>query len=95
MPFDYSLDFKTIDFRSSELYRVGRVSRECFWWNHTNLKFCPYWRKTRILLNSLAKNLRDVSYYLQQDDFIGADMARNFTQMGYTADTLIIKRQKI
>jgi len=29
--------------------------------------------------------------YLQQDDFIGADMARKFTNVARRADTLIIK----
>lgn len=87
IPFDYSLDFKTIDFRASpELYRVGKGEQGVLLVEPYKSEILPHWRfKTP----EIAKESSDKIYalfldYLHQDDFVGADMARKFLQMGYT-----------
>lgn len=87
MSFDYSLDFKTIDFRASpELYRVGKGEQGVLLVEPYKSEILPYWRfKTP----EIARESSDKIYsmfldYLHQDDFVGADMARKFLQMGYT-----------
>jgi hypothetical protein len=87
MPFDYTLDFKTIDFRSSpELYRVGKGEQGVLLVEPYKSEILPYWRfKTpEIARHSSDKIYEMFLKYLQQDDLVGADMARKFLQMGYT-----------
>lgn len=87
MPFDYSLDFKTLDFRQHpELYRVGKGEQGVLLVEPYKSEILPYWRfKTPdIARESSAKIYQMFLDYLEQDDFIGADMARKFLQMGYT-----------
>jgi len=80
MPFDYTLDFKLSIFPLSS-YRVGRAGSALV--EPYKLKSCPYWRfKLHIAKSSKRKNTIFLDY-LQQDDFVGADMAESFT-MGYT-----------
>ena len=87
MTFDYSLDFKTIDFRASpELYRIGRGEQGVLLVEPYKSEILPHWRfKTP----DVARQSSDAIYqmfldYLENDDFVGADMARKFLQMGYT-----------
>jgi hypothetical protein len=85
--FDYSLDFKTINFRSSpELYRVGKGEQGVLLVEPYKSEILPHWRfKTpEIARESSEKIYRMFLNYLDQDDFVGADMARKFLQMGYT-----------
>ncbi|PSF35408.1 DUF4385 domain-containing protein [Aphanothece hegewaldii CCALA 016] len=85
--FDYSLDFKTIDFRSSpELYRIGKGEQGVLLVEPYKSEILPYWRfKTpEIAKNSSEKIYQLFLDYLEKDDFVGADMARKFLQMGYT-----------
>jgi len=87
MPFDYTLDFKTIDFRSSpELYRVGKGEQGVLLVEPYKSEILPYWRfKTpEIARHSSDKIYEMFLKYLQPDDLVGADMARKFLQMGYT-----------
>jgi len=87
MPFDYSLDFKNIDFRSSpELYRVGKGEQGVLLVEPYKSEILPYWRfKTPDIARQSSEKIYYMFLnYLQQDDFIGADMARKFLQMGYT-----------
>ena len=87
MPFDYSLDFKTIDFRSSPaLYRVGKGEQGVLLVEPYKSEILPYWRfkSPDIATQSSAKIYEMFLLYLQEDDFVGADMARKFLQMGYT-----------
>ncbi len=87
LPFDYSLDFKNIDFRSSpELYRVGKGEQGLLLVEPYKSEILPYWR---FKSPDIARQSSDKIYqmfldYLEQDDFVGADMARKFLQMGYT-----------
>jgi len=86
-PFDYTLDFKTLDFRSSpELYRVGKGEQGVLLVEPYKSEILPYWRfKTpEIARESSEKIYKMFLEYLQQDDLVGADMARKFLQMGYT-----------
>jgi hypothetical protein len=87
IPFDYSLDFKTINFRSSpELYRVGKGEQGVLLVEPYKSEILPHWRfKTpEIARESSEKIYRMFLDYLDQDDLVGADMARKFLQMGYT-----------
>ncbi|MCG2609113.1 DUF4385 domain-containing protein [Acinetobacter sp. SM34] len=85
--FDYSLDFKKIDFRQQpELYRIGRGEQGVLLVEPYKSEILPYWRfadedKARI---SSEKIYQLFLGYLQQHDFVGADIARKFLQMGYT-----------
>ena len=85
--FDYSLDFKTIDFRSSpELYRVGKGEQGVLLVEPYKSEILPYWRfKTPDIAKESSEKIYELFLnYLQEDDVIGADMARKFLQMGYT-----------
>lgn len=86
-PFDYSLDFKNIDFRSSpELYRVGKGEQGVLLVEPYKSEILPYWRfKTPDIAQQSSNKIYEMFLaYLHQDDFVGADMARKFLQMGYT-----------
>ncbi|KYC41724.1 hypothetical protein WA1_16960 [Scytonema hofmannii PCC 7110] len=87
MTFDYSLDFKSIDFRENpELYRVGKGEQGVLLVEPYKSEILPHWRfKTpEIARQSSEKIYQMFLEYLEQDDFVGADMARKFLQMGYT-----------
>jgi hypothetical protein len=87
MTFDYSLDFKNIDFRKHpELYRIGKGEQGVLLVEPYKSEILPHWRfKTpaiaRRSANKIYKMFRD---YKAQEDFVGMDMARKFLQMGYT-----------
>jgi hypothetical protein len=85
--FDYSLDFKTINFRLfPELYRVGKGEQGVLLVEPYKSEILPHWRfKTpEIAQESSSKIYQMFLEYLKQNDFVGADMARKFLQMGYT-----------
>lgn len=87
MPFDYSLDFNTIDFRQHpELYRVGKGEQGVLLVEPYKSEILPFWRfKTPDIAKESSQKIYDMFLaYLEQDDFVGADMARKFIQMGYT-----------
>lgn len=85
--FDYSLDFKQIDFRKHpELYRIGKGEQGVLLVEPYKSEILPYWKfvteafaeKSAIKIYALFES------YLKKMDFIGADMARKFLQMGFT-----------
>ena len=85
--FDYSLDYKSINFRESpELYRVGRGEQGVLLVEPYKSEILPHWRfKTPdIARESSTKIYAMFLEYLEKEDFVGADMARKFLQMGYT-----------
>ncbi len=87
MRFDYSLDFKNINFRENpELYRVGKGEQGVLLVEPYKSEILPYWRfkNPEIARESSEKIYEIFLAYLEQDDFVGADMARKFIQMGYT-----------
>lgn len=87
MPFDYDLDFDTIDFRKNpELYRVGKGEQGVLLVEPYKGEILPHWRfKTpEIAQESCDKIAGMFEEYRKEDDFVGMDMARKFIQMGYT-----------
>ncbi|MBN3872047.1 MAG: DUF4385 domain-containing protein [Nostoc sp.] len=87
MAFDYSLDFKNIDFRQHpELYRVGKGEQGVLLVEPYKSEVLPYWRfKTPEIAKESSEKIYEMFLeYLEKDDFVGADMARKFIQMGYT-----------
>lgn len=87
MPFDYTIDFKLTDFReNSELYRVGKGEQGVLLVEPYKSEILPYWRfKNPVLAQQSSAKIYDLFLiYLAANDFVGADMARKFLQMGYT-----------
>ena len=87
MQFDYSLDFQAIDFRQHpELYRVGKGEQGVLLVEPYKSEILPYWRfKTPDIARESSEKIYGMFLaYLEEDDFVGADMARKFLQMGYT-----------
>ncbi len=87
MAFDYSLDFKNLDFRQHpELYRVGKGEQGVLLVEPYKSEILPYWRfKTPEIARKSSEKIYEIFLdYLEKDDFVGADMARKFIQMGYT-----------
>ncbi|MCW3062100.1 MAG: hypothetical protein JWQ02_3921 [Capsulimonas sp.] len=87
MSFDYSLDYKTIDFREhSELYRVGIGEQGVLMVEPYKSEILPHWRfKTPEIAQKSADEIRALfDRYKAANDFVGMDMARKFLQMGYT-----------
>jgi hypothetical protein len=85
--FDYSLDFEAIDFRSHpELYRIGRGEQGVLLVEPYKSEILPHWRFRTLAeaKKSAATIYRMFLAYLKHDDFVGADMARKFLQMGWT-----------
>ena len=85
--FDYSLDYKAIDFRKHpELYRVGVGEQGVLLVEPYKGEILPHWRFKTVAeaRKSAAKIYRMFLAYLKAADFPGADMARKFLQMGWT-----------
>jgi hypothetical protein len=86
-PFDYTIDFARTDFRKHpERYRIGRGEQGVLLVEPYKSEILPHWRfKTPAEAEkSSAKILRMFRAYLKAEDFVGADMARKFLQMGWT-----------
>ncbi|GAB3230520.1 DUF4385 domain-containing protein [Hymenobacter seoulensis] len=87
MPFDYTLDFRIVDFRQHpELYRVGKGEQGVLLVQPYKAEILPHWR---FRTPDVARESSEYIYglfeaYLQNEDFVGADMARKFLQMGFT-----------
>ncbi len=87
MSFDYSLDFKNIDFREQpQLYRVGKGEQGVLLVEPYKSEILPHWRfKTPAIAQKSANKIyRMFLDYRSKEDFVGMDMARKFLQMGYT-----------
>jgi hypothetical protein len=85
--FDYSLDFKKIDFRKHpELYCVGKGEQGVLLVEPYKSEILPHWRfKTPAIAKKSANKIYKMFLeYKTKDDFVGMDMARKFLQMGYT-----------
>lgn len=85
--FDYSLNFSEIDFRDRpDLYRIGRGEQGVLMVEPYKSEILPHWRfkNPEIATRSSNKIYQLFLEYLERDDFVGADMARKFLQMGYT-----------
>ncbi len=85
--FDYSLDYDTINFRETpELYRIGRGEQGVLLVEPYKSDICRHWRfKTPTMATASAARIYDMFIeYLDEGDFVGADMARKFLMMGWT-----------
>ena len=85
--FDYTLDFKTADFRQHpELYRIGRGEQGVLSVEPYKGEILPHWRfKTPVEARKSAEKIYAMyEEYKAAGDFVGMDMARKFIQMGYT-----------
>jgi hypothetical protein len=85
--FDYTIDFAKTDFRKHpEKNRIGRGEQGVLLVEPYKSEILPHWRfKTpAVAEKSSAKILRMFRAYLKTNDFVGADMARKFLQMGWT-----------
>jgi hypothetical protein len=85
--FDYGLDYERLDLRAHpELYRVGVGEQGVLRVQPYKRELLPHWR---FRTPELARASSDTIYalfleYLREGDFVGADMARKFLQMGFT-----------
>lgn len=85
--FDYSRDYKNLNFRDHpELYRTGVGEQGVLLVEPYKSEILPHWKfKTPELAKKSAQKIYTLfKAYLKADDFVGADMARKFLQMGYT-----------
>ena len=85
--FDYSLDYNNLDLRAQpELYRTGVGEQGALLVEPYKSEILPYWKfRTPDLAEKSAKKIYQLfKAYLAEEDFVGADMARKFLQMGYT-----------
>lgn len=85
--FDYSLDYKNLNLRDHpELYRTGVGEQGVLLVEPYKSEILPYWKfKTPELAEQSSRKIYSLfKSYLDKDDFVGADMARKFLQMGYT-----------
>ena len=87
MPYDYSDEYRSTDFRQHpERYRIGRGEQGVLTVEPYKSEILPHWRfkDPEAARASSEKIYAMFLDYLQQNDFVGADMARKFLQMGYT-----------
>ena len=87
--FDYSLDYKTLDFTNfstRKLYRIGRGEQGVLLVRPYTEDICKYWRfKDEITARKSALKIYQMFlHYTREGDFIGMDMARKFLEMGFT-----------
>lgn len=85
--FNYDLDFDATDFRHHpELYRIGVGEQGVLLVQPYKGELLPHWRfKTEEIARKSAEKLYEMfEAYLEEEDFVGADMARKFIQMGFT-----------
>lgn len=87
MPFDYSLEYKSINFREHpELYESGVGEQGVLLVEPYKSEILPYWRfRTPDLARTSSEKIFELFLeYRDQGDFVGMDMARKFLQMGFT-----------
>jgi Domain of unknown function (DUF4385) len=87
MKFDYTLNYKALDLRKNpELYRIGVGEQGVLLVEPYKSEILPYWRfKNSVAANTSSETIYKMFLnYLEQGDFVGADMARKFLQMGFT-----------
>lgn len=84
---EYRKRFDGVDFRQNpENYRVGRGEEGVLSAEPYKSELLPHWKfKTPEVAEESAQKIFQMFLdYLSQNDFVGADMARKFLQMGYT-----------
>lgn len=76
-----------VNYRSQPTrYRVGKGEQGVLICEPYKSEILPHWRfKTPVIAKRSAKAIYKIfEAYLDEEDFVGADMARKFLQMGYT-----------
>ena len=76
-----------IDYRKNpQRYRVGKGEQGVLICEPYKSEILPHWRfKTEAEAKKSSKKIFSLfKSYLKEEDFVGADMARKFLQMGYT-----------
>jgi len=76
-----------IDYRKHpELYRVGKGEQGVLICEPYKTEIGRYWRfKDSAIATESSEKIFDLfTYYLDANDFVGADMVRKYLQMGYT-----------
>ena len=87
LPSYYNEQLAGVDFKAHpELYRVGKGEQGVLMVEPYKSEILPYWKfKDRQAAAKSSEKIYDLFLeYLQIHDFVGADMARKFLQMGYT-----------
>lgn len=87
LPTYYRKEFKDIDFRKQpELYQVWKGEQGVLLVEPYKAEVLPYRRfKTPDIAKSSSEKLYELfEEYVNQEDFVGADMTRKFLQMWYT-----------
>ncbi|GAB5493284.1 MAG: DUF4385 domain-containing protein [Phototrophicaceae bacterium] len=87
MSFYYDQDFDKLNFRETpHLYRIGKGEQGVLSVEPYKSEILPHWRfRTPDIAQESADKIYEMFLdYLDEDDFVGADMARKFLQMGYT-----------
>lgn len=81
-PWKNNVDYKA----QPEKYRIGKGEQGVLLCEPYKSEILPHWRfKTPALaLTSSEKIFQLFLAYLEQNDFVGADLARKFLQMGFT-----------
>ena len=85
--FNYSLDYDNLNLRERpDLYAIGRGEQGVLTVEPYKSEILPHWRfkNPEVARASAEKIYAMFEDYLAQEDFVGADMARKFIQMGYT-----------
>ena len=78
---------KDIDYRKNpELYRVGKGEQGVLICEPYKSEILPFWKfkNIEVAQKSSQKIFKLFKHYLKNNDFVGADLARKFLQMGYT-----------
>ena len=94
-PFDYGLDFATIDFRAHpELYRIGKREQGVLLVEPCKSELLPHWR---FLTPEQSRASADAIHgmllaYKARGDFVGVDMARKTEHFSYGSATLRWRR---
>jgi len=95
--FDYSLDYASLDLRAHpELYAEGRGEQGVFHVEPYKSELLPLWEFATVekAERSSAALTERFCAYLAGGDFVGADMARKYLQMGYTRARRYANRQE-
>lgn len=85
--FDYSLDYKNLNLRERpELYAIGKGEQGVLLVEPYKSEILPFWKfkNPEVAKQSSEKIYEMFLQYLKNEDFIGADMARKYLQMGFT-----------
>ena len=84
---EYAEAYRGVDFRAHpELYPIGRGEQGVLMAEPYKSELLPLWRfRTEAIAEESSQALLARFYsYLAEEDFVGADMARKFLQMGWT-----------